>query len=99
MATWSPFPHSARFNFTEDSLHKLWNRLHSGDAEPYPEHELLVQAWVHFHNGDFAAARTLGLEASASGHTDGTTVANKATCIYACYLEKVNRLGWIYSWM
>ena len=88
MATWSPFPHAGLFNFTVDSLSKSWARLHTGDAEPYPQHPLLVQAWVHFHNGDFSAARTLGLEAAAAGETSGMTVANKATCIYACYLEK-----------
>lgn len=88
MATWSPFPHPGLFNFTVESLKKSWVRLHAGDAEPYPQHPLLEQAWVHFHNGDFAEARTLGPEAAAAGESSGMTVANKATCIYACYLEK-----------
>lgn len=88
MATWSPFPHPGLFNFTGESLKKSWPRLHAGDAEPYPQHPQLEQAWVHFHNGDFSGARTLGLEAAASGESNGMTVANKATCVYACYLEK-----------
>jgi len=87
MATWSPFPHPGLFNFTVESLKKSWARLHAGDAEPYPQHPLLEQAWIHFHNGDFSEARTLGLEAAAAGETSGMTVANKATCVYACYLE------------
>lgn len=88
MATWSPFPHPGLFNFTVDSVQKSWAVLHAGDAEPLPRHALLLQAWAHFHNGDFSAARTLGLEVAAMGETSGMTVANKATCIYACYLEK-----------
>jgi len=88
MATWSPCPHPGLFNFTQESLQKSWARLHTGDAEPYPDNPLLAQAWAHFHNGDFSSARTIGLEAAATGELSGMTVANKATCIYACYLEK-----------
>jgi len=88
MATWSPFPHPGLFSFTTDSVKKSWAVLHAGDAEPLPRSPQLLQAWAHFHNGEFSAARTLGLEAAATGDTGGMTVANKATCIYACYLEK-----------
>lgn len=88
MATWFPFPHPGLFNFTVNAIHQSWSVLHGGDAEPFPRHPLLLQAWVHFHNGDFSSARTLGLEVAASGETSGMTVANKATCIYACYLER-----------
>ena len=88
MATWSPFPHPGLFSFTADSVKRSWAVLHAGDSEPLPRSPLLLQAWAYFHNGDFSAARTLGLEAAATGETGGMTVANKATCIYACYLEK-----------
>lgn len=88
MATWSPFPHSGLFNFTLESLKRSWSDLHRNDAEPYPQHPLVELALVHFHNGDFSKARTLGLDAAAAGELGGMTVANKATCVYACYLEK-----------
>jgi tetratricopeptide (TPR) repeat protein len=43
-----------------------------------------VDAWIAFHAGEFDKATRLGLEAGM----DGYPVANKATCIYATYLEK-----------
>jgi tetratricopeptide (TPR) repeat protein len=44
----------------------------------------VLQAWALFHNGEFQRAAEAGLKAGG----DGVTVANKATCIYANYLEK-----------
>lgn len=88
MATWSPFPHAGVFDYSPQTLGRAWDRLHAGDAEPLPQHPQLLQAWAHFHNGEFAQARTLGLDAAACGEAGGCTVANKATAIYACYLEK-----------
>jgi tetratricopeptide (TPR) repeat protein len=44
----------------------------------------VLQAWVLFHNGEFQQALEAGLGAGAGG----ITVANKAACIYANYLEK-----------
>jgi len=44
----------------------------------------VLEAWALFHNGDFQKAAEVGLTAGA----DGITVANKATAIYANYLEK-----------
>jgi tetratricopeptide (TPR) repeat protein len=44
----------------------------------------VLQAWVLFHNGEFQRAAEAGLQAGGAG----LTVANKAACIYANYLEK-----------
>jgi hypothetical protein len=43
----------------------------------------VLAAWVLFHNGEFQKATDAGLKAGGAG----ITVANKATCIYANYLE------------
>ena len=83
MATWSRFsPGEARFD--PASLPQHWARLHRCDAEPLPADSAVLQAWVHFHNGDFQQAAEAGLQAGG----DGVTVANKATSVYARYLEK-----------
>jgi tetratricopeptide (TPR) repeat protein len=84
MANWKPFPHdNTAFDFSGGALKKAWSRLHAGDGEPYPRDEGLQQAWRSFHRGEFQRAveiaDDLGLEAHA--------VANKATGIYATYLE------------
>jgi tetratricopeptide (TPR) repeat protein len=63
---------------------KQWARLHAGDAEPLPEDSAVLDAWALFHNGEFQKAAEAGIKAGG----DGITVANKATAIYANYLEK-----------
>ena len=83
--TWQKFPHpDKKFQYTRASLKKSWERLHRGDAEPFPASDAVVDAWIAFHAGDFQTATALGLEAG----TDGGNVANKAQAIYANYLEK-----------
>ena len=84
MAKWTAFPHLGDYSFDAASLKKHWPRLHAGDAEPLPQDAAVLQAWVLFHNGEFQKAAEAGLKAGG----DGITVANKATCIYANYLEK-----------
>jgi hypothetical protein len=84
MAKWTPFPYAGEYEFDATSLKKNWARLHTGDCEPLPKEAAVLQAWVLFHNGDFQQAAEAGLK--AGGH--GMTVANKATSIYANYLEK-----------
>lgn len=84
MAKWTVFPHLGEYQFDTASVTRHWHRLHAGDVEPLPDDPAVVQAWVLFHNGEFQRARESGL--SAGG--DGFTVANKATCMYANYLEK-----------
>jgi tetratricopeptide (TPR) repeat protein len=84
MAKWAAFPHAGEFDWDTATVRKSWKRLHAGDAEPLPDHEDVLRAWALFHNGEFQKAADAGLKAGAAG----ITVANKATAIYANYLEK-----------
>lgn len=82
---WTAFPYpDAAYVYTAAGLKKAWKRLHTGDVEPFPKDTDVVNAWIAFHAGEFDTARKLGLDAGPDGHA----VANKATCIYAAYLEK-----------
>jgi tetratricopeptide (TPR) repeat protein len=84
MPEWTAFPQLGEYQYDGASLTREWHRLHAGDAEPLPSHPQVLQAWVLFHNGEFEQALACGLAAGDAG----TTVANKAACIYANYLEK-----------
>ncbi len=85
---WTAYPYAGDYRHDAAALKKHWARLHTGDAEPWPKDAAVVAAWVLFHAGDFQQAYDAGLKAASSGHTAGITVANKAQCIYANYLEK-----------
>ena len=85
MHKWNVFPHdSSDFNYAGNALKKAWPELHAGDREPFPDDPGLQEAWRAFHRGDFQQAVELGDEAGPQGHA----VANKATGIYATYLEQ-----------
>lgn len=84
MAHWTRFPHAGTYAFDAHSLPAHWARLHRGDAEPCPDDSAVLHAWALFHNGDFEQAAAAGLAAGGAG----ITVANKATAIYANYLEQ-----------
>jgi tetratricopeptide (TPR) repeat protein len=84
MAKWTAFPQLGEYQHDAASITRGWARLHAGDAEPLPAHPQVLQAWVLFHNGAFQEALEAGLAAGEAG----TTVANKAACIYANYVEK-----------
>jgi hypothetical protein len=84
MATWTAFPRLGEYQHDAASVTREWPRLHAGDAEPLPADAELLRAWVLFHNGEFQQAYEAGLAAGPPGHT----VANKAACIYANYLER-----------
>lgn len=84
MAKWTAFPQLGEYRHDTDSVAREWPRLHAGDAEPAPDDPAVLQAWVLFHNGRFQEAREAGLAAG----DPGLTVAVKAQCIYANYLEK-----------
>ena len=88
MARWTAFPHAGDYALDSASLKKNWARLHQGDCEPLPKEAAVLQAWVLFHNGEFQKAAEAGLKAGGAG----ITVANKATCIYANYLETKEKL-------
>ena len=84
METWTAFPNPGEFRFEAASIGKHWPRLHAGDAEPLPEDPGVLQAWALCHNGRFQEAAEAGLKAGGGG----ITAANKATAVYATYLEK-----------
>lgn len=84
-ANWAAFDDADKaFQYPGKKLSNAWPTLHRGDTEPLPDDEHLLDAWRHFHAGDFAGAvemaEAIGLEAHA--------VANKASGIYADYLEE-----------
>ena len=91
MTKWTKFPFAGDYNFDVESVKKKWGRLHAGDLEPLPKEPQLLQAWAHFHNGEFYKSMSLGLDMGLAG----LNVANKAACVYATYLEKqeATRLG------
>lgn len=84
MAKWTAFPQLGEYQYDTASVTREWHRLHAGDAEPLPSDARVLQAWVLFHNGEFQRAMEAGLAAGDAG----ITVASKAACIYANYLEK-----------
>jgi tetratricopeptide (TPR) repeat protein len=84
MAAWTAFPHLGDYPFDAPRVRAQWLRLHAGDAEPLPDSQAVLQAWALFHRGQFQQAAEAGLKAGGAG----LAVANKATCVYANYLEK-----------
>ena len=85
MAKWTAFPYDASaYRYDAAALKKHWPRLHAGDVEPWPKDDAVLAAWALFHAGEFQKAYDAGLKAGGAG----LTVANKAQCIYANYLEK-----------
>jgi tetratricopeptide (TPR) repeat protein len=87
MAKWTAFPYAGDYTFDAASVQKNWARLHAGDAEPLPQDIKVLQAWALFHSGEFQKAMDMGLKIGGAG----LTVANKAACIYATYLEKMEK--------
>ena len=84
MAKWTAFPYDAAdYTYDAAGLKKHWARLHKGDAEPFPKDEAVLAAWALFHADQFQKACEAGLKTGGGG----ITVANKAQCIYANYLE------------
>ena len=84
MRDWNRFPHdNSAFDYAGAALKKAWGRLHRGDCEPFPEARELREAWRCFHRGDFQRAVTIADDYGLAGHA----VANKATGVYATYLE------------
>lgn len=82
---WAKFPYADRkYVHTAATLKKAWGRLHLGDQESWPKEGAVVDAWIAFHAGEFEQAARSGLAAGGAG----ITAANKATAIYANYLEE-----------
>jgi tetratricopeptide (TPR) repeat protein len=82
---WAEFPYdTAPYTYDGQALIDAWPQLHRGDCEPLPDDEQLLEAWRRYHAGDFAGAVTLAGEIGIAAHA----VANKASGIYADYLEE-----------
>ncbi len=84
MAGWTAFDHASEYRFDAARLKRNWKRLHCGDLEPLPKDAKVLAAWALFHSGAFEKAVEAGLKLGDVG----STVVNKATCIYANYLER-----------
>jgi len=83
--SWVKFPHSSKtYLYDGANLKKHWERLHRGDCEPFPKSEAVQEAWRLYHAGEFEQS----VEAGVALGTEGYNAANKATVIYATYLEK-----------
>ena len=84
-SNWAEFSgDAAAFGYPGKKLEQAWDQLHSGDREPWPKDKTIQEAWRSFHCGDFAAAVDAALAQGDSAHV----VANKASGIYADYLEE-----------
>jgi tetratricopeptide (TPR) repeat protein len=85
---WAAFPHPDK-SFVHDAagLRKSWARLHRGDCEPWPKDPGVVEAWRHYHAGEFAEAVDAGRKAGGAG----INAAVKAQMIYANHLEKSDK--------
>ena len=82
---WTKFPHADKaYAYDAAALKKNWSRLHKGDCEPFPKDAAIVEAWRHYHAGDFQQAVESGNGAGGAG----INCAVKAQTIYANYLEK-----------
>lgn len=82
---WARFPYPDKaFNHDAAGLRKAWPRLHRGDCEPLPKDPDVLDAWRHYHAGEFADAVEVGRKAGGAG----INAAVKAQMIHANYLEK-----------
>lgn len=82
---WADFTgDSSAFEYPGEKLRKAWDDLHAGDREPWPADEAVQQAWRLFHQGRFAAA----VDAAGAHGDSAHVVVNKASGIYADYLEE-----------
>jgi tetratricopeptide (TPR) repeat protein len=85
---WGKFPHADKaYAYDAAGLKKQWPRLHKGDCEPLPKDAAVLEAWRHYHAGEFAQAVDAG---QAAGGT-GVNAAIKAQVVYATYLEKSDK--------
>jgi len=85
---WTKFPHPDKaYAYDGAALKKHWDRLHRGDGEPFPEDVAVLDAWRHYHAGEFQHAVEAGIAAGGAG----INAAVKAQAIYANYLERAGK--------
>jgi tetratricopeptide (TPR) repeat protein len=82
-AVWKPMPYSDVARVDAANVLARWTRLHVGQSLPRPPPGPLAEGWALYHSGDFQRAAEIGLQHGS----DGLTLANQATAIYANYLE------------
>ena len=90
--SWQQLPDDFCFNYTQEDLAAVWDRLHAGDQYTYPleltdeyDQSLLnsqALAWLHYHNGAYQKAAELGLELQQHG----AVVLAKSVAAYCDYL-------------
>ena len=80
---WTPMPYADTAAVKPDDLLARWSRLHAGQALPAPPPGPLIEGWALYHSGEFQRAADIGLQHGS----DGLTLANQATAIYANYIE------------
>src|SRR6266568_2899835 len=86
---WTKFPHPDKaYAYDGAALKKQWDRLHRGDGEPFPKDVAVLDAWRHYHAGEFQQAVEAGIAAGGAG----INAAVKAQSIYANYLEKADKV-------
>jgi len=85
---WTKFPHADKvYSHDAAGLKKHWARLHRGDCEAFPKDTDVLEAWRHFHAGEFAQA----VEAGRAAGGAGINAAVKAQTVYAHYLETAEK--------
>lgn len=85
MPSWKSFEPAVALS--PEQVRARWERWHRGDAEPCPQDDALLAAWTLFHCGDFQGAAESGLRLTAQGRHEAWTVVNRATAVYATYVE------------
>src|SRR6188768_606977 len=81
---WARMALSGVPRFDAKSVLAQWSRLQAGQGDFAPPTGELLEGWAHYHGGDFERAATVGLQCGGSG---GLALANRATAIYATYVE------------
>jgi tetratricopeptide (TPR) repeat protein len=92
MNTWTAL--TPLIPLTDVDVSRHWPRLHGGDGEPLPVSPELLQAWTLYHRGEFERAHEAGLTLAEHGQVAGMTVALRALCVYATYLEPRSAQRW-----
>jgi len=85
---WAAFPYPDQaYVYGAAGLKRAWRRLHRGDCEPLPKDAGALDAWRHYHAGEFAAAVAAGRKAGGAA----INAAVKAQMIHANYLAHAEK--------
>jgi len=81
---WTRMPYTDVPRFDAARVLAQWTRLQAGQGQfAPPASAALAEGWAHFHSGDFERAAVIGLQ----NGPEGLALANRATAIYANYVE------------